>query len=205
LKVERQFWNLTLADRTPFTQSPGPEADALWNSISAPPGDVGIIWLTEEERRRWGVATAKAGEGSKYIVTIDVFHQLHCLDRLRRQIFNETYRIQPDANPLWKEHIAHCLDSIRLSLQCNADVSLLPWKWIKGYAAPWPDFRSEHTCRNWDAVSSWATRRKLDTGNLSLWTHPELGRIDLLDGTSFGNPMADGKRVEYLDESLYDL
>ncbi|KAF2103602.1 hypothetical protein NA57DRAFT_72581 [Rhizodiscina lignyota] len=199
----REYRNITLGDRTPFTDAPGPAVDALWNSISVPPGDVGVVILNQQEKDKWGVTTVKLADGSGYAATIDVFHQLHCLDQLRQFIFNDTYKISPTEHPLWEDHIAHCIDSIRLSLQCSADVSLMPWNWIRGYALPWPDFRAKHECRNWDDIVAWALDRKLDTEKPGIWVHPELGNKDLLDESFTQNPLEDGKEIEYLEDNLY--
>lgn len=39
VEYRADFWNLTLGQRTEYTQSPNDEVDAAWNRISAPPGD----------------------------------------------------------------------------------------------------------------------------------------------------------------------
>jgi len=51
---------------------------------------------------------------------------------------------------------AHCIDSLRLSLQCSADTSLITFDWIEDYPIPWPNFSSTHKCRNWDKVLDFA-------------------------------------------------
>lgn len=73
--------------------------------MSVPPGDIGLVVLNEQEKQQWNVTTVKLADGSGYAATIDVFHQLHCLDKLRRYIFNGTYQISPSDHPLWEDHI----------------------------------------------------------------------------------------------------
>ena len=51
---------------------------------------------------------------------------------------------------------AHCIDSLRLSLQCSADTSLITFDWIEDYPIPWPNFSSTHKCRDWDRVLDFA-------------------------------------------------
>ncbi|PYI28115.1 hypothetical protein BP00DRAFT_309233, partial [Aspergillus indologenus CBS 114.80] len=74
--------------------------------------------------------------GSGYMVGLEVFHQLHCLVKV--------YFVP-----------AHCIDSIRLSLQCQADLTLIPFKWVSGYLEPWPDFRTTHQCKNFEKIREW--------------------------------------------------
>lgn len=140
-------------------------------------------------------------------------------DLLRRHIFNSTYQIKPENNPLWEDHIgkpflslatipyatnlsgisAHCIDSIRLSLQCSADVSLITWKWLRGYANPWPDFRGKHECRNWDDILDWAKDRLYDPTTPRTLVHPDLGPLEDVGPKWFGNPLRDGNKIEYID------
>ncbi|KAF1964142.1 hypothetical protein BU23DRAFT_575930 [Bimuria novae-zelandiae CBS 107.79] len=185
IRTHKDYWNLTLGDRTPFTKASSKEVDARWDSISAPPGEVGTIKVQKEYLEQNGLRSVEVADGSGYLATVDVFHQLHCL-------------ISPIDNPLWEDHVAHCLDSIRLSLQCNADVSLITWKWIKGYGNPWPDFRAKHECRNWDDVLDWTKEHRFDPATPGSFVHPELGPVDKLDGKWFQNPLRDGRKAEYI-------
>jgi hypothetical protein len=109
---------------------------------------------------------------------------------LALDIHNSTNRSLPPA---------HCIDSIRLSLQCSADVSLITWKWLKDYANPWPDFRGKHECRNWDDILEWANDRMYDPKTQGTLVHPELGPLEDVDSKWFENPLRDGRRVEYID------
>lgn len=70
-----------MGDRTPFTEAPSKEVDALWDSITAPPGKVGTIRVSEDTLEKDGLKSVKLADGSGYLATVDVFHQLHCLVR----------------------------------------------------------------------------------------------------------------------------
>lgn len=54
-------------------------------------------------------------------------------------------------------HIAHCIDILRQQLMCTVDVGLLGqiW-WDKDYPQAFPDFNTQHICRNFEAVRKWA-------------------------------------------------
>ncbi|KAF2256776.1 hypothetical protein BU26DRAFT_599405 [Trematosphaeria pertusa] len=201
IQTQTSHWNLSLGDRTPFTEAPSRDVDALWDSISAPPGNVGTIIVQKEDLEKSSLESIELADGSGYLATVDVFHQLHCLDFIRKYVFNATYQLSPAEHPLWEDHIAHCIDSIRLSLQCSSDVSLITWKWVEGYGNPWPDFRSKHECRNWDDILGWASERRFDPNTPGSFVHPELGPVDGLEGKWFQNPLEGGKPLRYVGQN----
>ena len=69
--------------------------------------------------------------------------------------------------------VAHCLDIVRLSIECHADLSLMPLKWIEDWPLPWPVFQTTRQCRNWDGIVEWTQQNSIDvSGRL---VHPRLG------------------------------
>lgn len=51
----------------------------------------------------------------------------------------------------------HCLDILRQQIMCTADTSLLGLFWIKPYGpAPFPDFNTDHKCKNFEAIRQYA-------------------------------------------------
>lgn len=64
-----------------------------------------------------------------------------------------------DEELLEMEHIDHCIDSIRQSLTCNADISVLVWKWDAGEQRNVPQAEVSHTCRKFDKIQEWARER----------------------------------------------
>lgn len=62
-----------------------------------------------------------------FLVTLEVFHHLHCLNQLRKHAYYEYY--YPDINK-WNSttrfiHVNHCIENLRRVLMCQADVSLV--------------------------------------------------------------------------------
>jgi hypothetical protein len=57
-----------------------------------------LILLSEEEMGRLGhTVEGAARQGKSYIALVEVFHQIHCVDMIRKFIFREHY---PDWNAL---------------------------------------------------------------------------------------------------------
>ena len=57
-------------------------------------------------------------------------------------------------------HQDHCIDSIRQSLMCSADISPVIWHWKKdGFKQ---DMNNTHVCRNFDKITDWAKDHMLE-------------------------------------------
>lgn len=95
-----------------------------------------------------------------YRVGLEVFHQLHCVNLLRQVTYKEHYQtvsggLAADSQEL-RMHTDHCLEILRLNVQCNADIGLFTFNTLPGEPLPWPELNTQHTCRNFDAVREWA-------------------------------------------------
>jgi hypothetical protein len=58
------------------------------------------------------------------------------------------------------EHIGHCIDSIRQSLMCSSDISVIVWQWRNETQLVHPHGGIVHTCRNFEKISEWAKENK---------------------------------------------
>ena len=55
-------------------------------------------------------------------------------------------------------HTDHCIETLRLVLMCQSDVSPVLVKWSESEpAVPEADFNSHHQCRNFDDILAWNT------------------------------------------------
>jgi hypothetical protein len=51
----------------------------------------------------------------------------------------------------------NCLEAIRISIMCSADLSIYTFEWEGGDDdRPYPKSRSNRKCVDWDALHSWA-------------------------------------------------
>jgi len=97
-------------------------------------------------------------EPGYYIAELDVFHQLHCLNNVRRALHREHYINDTDLD---EEHVSHCVDTIRQSLMCSADISVNVWQWSKELSAVVGHSTQAHSCRNFNKLLDWARERRL--------------------------------------------
>lgn len=154
-------YNITTQDN-PYVGK-GPDVDRAWRAISY---DTGDQWLSTHDMAKLEmpltslqVEHPSTGEQG-YRVGIEVFHQLHCLNLLRRVTYKDYY--EPlggefaGGSEKLQKHTDHCLEVLRLNLQCNADVGLFTFYMVDGDPLAWPQLNSKHVCRNFDAVRKWA-------------------------------------------------
>ncbi|PPJ60589.1 hypothetical protein CBER1_11755 [Cercospora berteroae] len=104
-----------------------------------------------------------------YPADLQVFHKLHCLNLIRQALYYNVdhYRGRTDV-PMWapdqkdvvETHIAHCVDDLRVSILCEADIRVVPY--YNDPKGAMPDFARSKKCRNFESVKDWATKHQWD-------------------------------------------
>lgn len=51
---------------------------------------------------------------------------------------------------------------LRQRLMCTADIGLVTGVWVQSYGEPYPDFSTQHQCRNLEKVQDWAKNHELN-------------------------------------------
>ncbi|KZS92001.1 hypothetical protein SISNIDRAFT_456196 [Sistotremastrum niveocremeum HHB9708] len=117
-----------------FTQYHGPPTDATdkaWESLY----NIGVSRITKKEAMLLTNWTEEIPDDpGHYIVSLDIFHQLHCLNIIRKALWPQRYGPQVFEQPLIAgqpapDHLDHCVNTVRESLICNADVTPNVWQW----------------------------------------------------------------------------
>ncbi|KAF8885542.1 hypothetical protein CPB84DRAFT_1685410, partial [Gymnopilus junonius] len=63
-------------------------------------------------------------------------------------------------------YIGYCLDSIRQSLMCSADISVMVWQWSDALQKTVEYGDVAHVCRRFDKIQEWAKDHQItDTFN----------------------------------------
>ncbi|PMD48175.1 hypothetical protein L207DRAFT_415222, partial [Hyaloscypha variabilis F] len=112
---------------------------------------------------------------------LEVFHQLHCLNLIRKSTFMKYYdgkddfakdkkivrayidkafnnaKVSPDL--LLTSTADHCLEMLRMNIRCQVDIGVITFHELADKPGePWPDFSTLHVCREFDAMRSWAIK-----------------------------------------------
>lgn len=90
-------------------------------------------------------------------------HLLHCLNFIRQEFYPERYRDSPHAHAHAHVdpnlHRDHCIEAIRQSLMCSADLAPIPSRWYETLGQSYIDTNRPHICRNWGLIRSWVNER----------------------------------------------
>ncbi|KAJ4253879.1 hypothetical protein NW762_010277 [Fusarium torreyae] len=110
-----------LADNGKYRGPPRPEQDAAWedllryNNLRIQKGDLDKANTT---------SVPLNDEKGGYLATLDVFHTLHCVNKIRKSYYSDYYH---DPNPLadQQEHFDHCIDLLRQVYSCEYQNTVL--------------------------------------------------------------------------------
>ncbi|KAL6832776.1 tat pathway signal sequence [Trichoderma camerunense] len=162
-ETHEQRFNGSLFKRSAYSGPPTPEMDQTWGRFTEA-GSSMLVKITEEDARAstsYPLKTAvhlNETQNIGYMASLGFFHQIHCLNMLRKFIYLDYYKeTQPDwyTQPYLQGHADHCVDMLRESIMCHGDTTLIVYHWINGYADPVPDFSTMHTCRDPEAILDW--------------------------------------------------
>ncbi|KAI1503730.1 hypothetical protein F5X99DRAFT_406730 [Biscogniauxia marginata] len=168
VEYEVQRFRGSFGLKTPYTGI-GPEVDAAWDNITDGPvgGAIGITkeqWEAVNEYHEYPVLLDKDHGTGQYLASLDVFHQLHCVDLLRKSLHREYYDKHEGSfagapESIVQGHLEHCVETLRQTLMCHSDISLLTYNWVEGRSMPHPNFNTVHTCKKWDTLIEWNMKR----------------------------------------------
>ncbi|KAF9819584.1 hypothetical protein IEO21_02048 [Rhodonia placenta] len=153
------LFNGSLTYPSEYRGVPTSEIDAAWDRIST----VVAFPITEDELSNTGKparpSLAKFVDGKGYAAELEVVHQLHCLNMLRKFTYPEYYPRGEDDPDLYRHHIDHCIEMLRQQIMCAGDVGLITFDWVEGHSAPYPDFNVWHQCRDFGKIQAWHEER----------------------------------------------
>ncbi|KAI1099047.1 hypothetical protein F4804DRAFT_345812 [Jackrogersella minutella] len=147
-------------DQPQYVGEPSPEIDKAWNMLLYG----SVVDLSPELAGKMNSITWKELDGELYRTGLDVFHQLHCLDYIRKALYPDYYP-QEDITRLFMMHVEHCIDYIRQALMCAADSTPVRLQWRKESHHLIPKFDMYHTCRNFEMLKDFSNQHALELYN----------------------------------------
>ncbi|KAH8813790.1 hypothetical protein DL96DRAFT_1625399 [Flagelloscypha sp. PMI_526] len=96
-----------------------------------------------------------------YIGQLDIYRQLHCLDYFRQSLRPNRY-IHNYSNGFNKSHLLQCLKTMRESLMCSSDISVMAFQWVEPKQQVVGKSAIAHSCRNFHKIREWTRERALD-------------------------------------------
>ncbi|KAI0898665.1 hypothetical protein F4806DRAFT_459218 [Annulohypoxylon nitens] len=152
-----------LGEPSIFKGPPSKQLDDAWNKLVDQP----MILVNNETLQAFD-PTSKPSKGTNghYYATVEVYHQLHCLDITRKFIWRDHYQhvdtFQDPPEMIW-EHVDHCIDLLRQVLMCNGDVGLIFYTDV-GKRQPVARVSTMHMCRNFSEITDWVNNHDSELG-----------------------------------------
>ncbi|TWU74018.1 hypothetical protein ED733_000992 [Metarhizium rileyi] len=162
VKYEPQLFNGTFMRESIYRQEGSPEVDKAWEDLGV---DYRAGIISYEDGLASGLKPSFVQRAAKYGGGF--------LNLLRKSLyFNyDHYKQLGDHEFINKEvilrpHITHCLDAVRQVLMCNVDTGVLGQVWAGSERPfPFPDFNTNHKCKNYDEIRVWAMRLQRPPNN----------------------------------------
>ncbi|KAI1323299.1 hypothetical protein F5Y16DRAFT_403601 [Xylariaceae sp. FL0255] len=150
--------------RTEFQGPPSPSVDRAWQQSYS-----FLNRIPESQAIHLEPSTAEIhGDPGNYVVTIEVFHSLHCLDELRKTIWPEYYGTLEERYNVSRElatmHQDHCVEALREAIMCGGDITPHSWQYVPGTDHITAKGVGQHSCRDFDAIKKWAIENSM-SGN----------------------------------------
>ncbi|KAJ6496924.1 hypothetical protein DFH09DRAFT_945732 [Mycena vulgaris] len=146
-------------DLSPFQIPSSPELDEKWDDLY----NFGISRIPKHEADRLPNKTSPIpGDPGFYIAGLNVFHELHCLNMIRKALDPDYY---PDSNIKTSEpsrkHVSHCVDWLRNSIMCHSDTSVIVWQWNARVNQSTPKARVPHSCKKFEPIRDWGKKNEI--------------------------------------------
>ncbi|KAK4222471.1 hypothetical protein QBC38DRAFT_375070 [Podospora fimiseda] len=187
--IKKHFDTTLLTREIPsiFRQDPSPKVDQAWVDI----GDLRLIPLTSDQIKAIGKDPSEVvkfppefGLGDDaYAGRIDVFHQVHCLDALRREAYFDHYYSKNypggwnQTTEMHRLHLSHCIEYLLESILCQASTDVYTHIWTDGVEHPFPDFRGDRKCKNYDVIKDWQNKNAVDVEKFVALRAPEGAKV----------------------------
>ncbi|KAF2112772.1 hypothetical protein BDV96DRAFT_580343 [Lophiotrema nucula] len=153
---------------TKFSGPPNAQNAEAWQHLLQP-----LYFNASAVELELGGANAAAAVKVKnggYIAALGVYHEIHCLNKLRSFLY--TPQQTPDSNAshvrdneieVSTDHLDHCLEVLRMNAMCNPDLSLYTFSWPKEADPEFliPHSNSPRKCADWSQIEDYGMKRSI--------------------------------------------
>ncbi|KAH0596575.1 hypothetical protein MHUMG1_05693 [Metarhizium humberi] len=176
-----EFWEGNFANEfnssTKYRGPPTLERERAWNDLwhyhLIRVDAAGVAALNQTHAGRHAQVKGSDPAHPEFGATIEVFHQLHCLNVLRQYSWpldrfdpswgEDLYPSMLQDAATGRTHVDHCIEALRLSLMCAGDIT--PVLFLHDKASPLgvrADFNIHHKCRAFDPLVDYVQRNGVE-------------------------------------------
>ncbi|KAK1993870.1 hypothetical protein LX36DRAFT_728702 [Colletotrichum falcatum] len=168
ISYEKRIIDLSIY--TDFQKRPGLDVDSAWHQLLK----YNNIVVRNDDLKNLNRTSVLLRDGSGYLAGLDVFHELHCLNIIRENVFDDYYKLEPQSER--EQHILHCIDHLRQILMCHGDITPQTFEWVETKRYPVMKRQSAHVCRRWEPIVDWARQNEPSRKHGPILEHPQLGK-----------------------------
>ncbi|KAG4413921.1 hypothetical protein IFR04_012936 [Cadophora malorum] len=133
---------------------PSPEVDEAWDRMV-----IEDLWPVSQSeiKKMWKDHTviaklpAEYGDDA-YVAKAAVFHNIHCLNSLRKAIHKDYYFPDGDPDALYQLHTSHCIQVLLENLMCRPNPAVYMYRWMEEFPVPVPDTNIWNQCWDFESV-----------------------------------------------------
>ncbi|KAJ7118117.1 hypothetical protein C8R44DRAFT_878749 [Mycena epipterygia] len=130
-----------------YEQPPSAAVDEAWEALHRHPETrISRFEAAKMSNNTWPIV----GDEGHYIMALEVLHQLHCLDIMRKQLHPGFDYPVVDLG-----HIRHCIGTIRQALMCAADITPIVWQWSETQQRAEQRDDIVQVCRDYGKIQEW--------------------------------------------------
>lgn len=150
-----------------YCRDPSPEVDLAWERVAGKGAEIVMMDSSDvtkvgKDPRSVVHAPLHWGFGTSAVpIQVDVFHQVHCLNEIRKEMHSDHYYKGSSRTALHIAHKKHCLHMLLQNLMCQANVDVITHDWVETTSRPYADFNIFHQCRDFEALLEWQEKNSL--------------------------------------------
>ncbi|KAI1753943.1 hypothetical protein F4782DRAFT_528873 [Xylaria castorea] len=153
-----------------YSGPPSEKQDEAWDRLITP----AYLNISRDELGRAGESFENVIEliGGGYIVSLAVYHELHCVRNLRLYLFQDRYypNLTESQHGFLKGHLDHCLEVLRMSIMCHGNTVLNSYRWdTETIDKPETTSNSRSVCVKWSSIEDWSYPRKVSSSPPVRW------------------------------------
>ncbi|KAF6839311.1 hypothetical protein CMUS01_04297 [Colletotrichum musicola] len=141
-----------------WREEPSEEVDKAWERVTAeylfPVKESDILAMRKDPSVVVPMPDKYKMDGeTTYMAKSAAFHNIHCLDYIRKAVYKEHYYPNgTDDNPFHAYHTAHCIMILFEHLTCSGDPGVYLYRWMDEFNRPIADTNIWRKCWDFETV-----------------------------------------------------
>ncbi|EPE30942.1 hypothetical protein GLAREA_03909 [Glarea lozoyensis ATCC 20868] len=168
IRYEQRYFEKQGHVTSPFSGEPRPALEEAWHNLLSGMN----IRVSEEYLTPYGAKSLPLAGGG-YAAQLGMYHELHCLKKVRHWLYKDHYHHNATKEELARQenHIHHCLEWLRIVALCRGDTVLTTFEWGERNNLE-TEYPIPRQCVDSDHLLSWSQHNAVDLSSPGLLSRP---------------------------------